>query len=59
MNFDFRRFMVIVAVAFLALSIWNNPAGTAQSFSSFLGDVGGWFEDALDKGEEFFRNLVA
>lgn len=49
---------MFVALAFLALSVWNNPGGTAASFSSFLGDVGGWVEDAIDKGTEFFRGLV-
>jgi hypothetical protein len=58
LKLDLRKSLMIVAIAFLALSVWNNPGGTAQSFSSFLGDVGGWVEDAIDKGTEFFRGLV-
>lgn len=58
MKIDAKKGLMFVAIAFLALSVWNNPGGTAQSFSSFLGDVGGWVEDAIDKGTEFFRGLV-
>jgi hypothetical protein len=57
LKLDAKKVLIYVAIAFLALSVWNNPGGTAASFSSFLGDVGSWIEDAIDKGTEFFRGL--
>jgi hypothetical protein len=57
LKLDARKALVYVALAFLLLSVWNNPGGTAASFGDFLGDVGSWIEDAIDKGTEFFRGL--
>jgi hypothetical protein len=54
---DAKKAVVLIAVAFLAMSIWNNPSGTAENFGNFMGDVGGWVEDLLDKGREFFEGL--
>lgn len=55
---DWRRAFLIIAALFLVLSIWNNPTGTASAFGDFLGNVGSWVEDALDKGTEFVRGLT-
>jgi hypothetical protein len=55
---DWKRAFMIVAAAFLVLSIWNNPEGTANAFGDFLGDVGSFLEDAIDKFTEFFRGLT-
>ena len=55
---DAKKAVIIVGMAFLALSVWNNPSGTAENFSTFLGDVGGFLEDFIDKATEFFRGLV-
>jgi hypothetical protein len=55
---DAKKAVILVAMAFLAMSIWNNPAGTAENFSAFLSDVGGFLEDFWDKATEFFRGLV-
>jgi hypothetical protein len=56
---DFKRAFMIVAAAFLILSIWHNPTGTATAFADFLGNVGNFLEDAIDKFTEFFRGLTA
>jgi len=56
---DLKRAFMIVAAAFLILSIWNNPTGTATAFADFLGMVGSFLEDAIDKFTEFFRGLTA
>jgi hypothetical protein len=54
---DSKKAIILVAMAFLAMSIWNNPAGTAENFSNFLGDVGSWVEDFIEKAQEFFEGL--
>jgi hypothetical protein len=56
---DLRRTFMIVAAAFLILSMWHNPSGTATAFADFLGNVGSFLEDAIDKFTEFFRGLTA
>jgi hypothetical protein len=56
---DWKKALAFVAVAFLILSVWNNPTGTAQAFADFLGSVGNFLQDAIDKFTEFFRGLTA
>jgi hypothetical protein len=56
---DWKKAFGIIAAAFLVLSMWHNPSGTANAFSDFLGNVGGFLEDAIDKFTEFFRSLTA
>jgi hypothetical protein len=56
---DIKRVFLLVAAAFLILSLWNNPTATATAFADFLGNVGSFLEDAIDKFTEFFRGLTA
>jgi len=56
---DWKKAFAFVAVAFLILSVWNNPTGTAQAFADFLGSVGSFLQDAINKFTEFFRGLTA
>ena len=56
---DWKRFFMLTAVAFVLVSIWQNPTGTANAFGDFLGEVGSFLEDAIDKFSEFFRGLTA
>jgi hypothetical protein len=55
---SWQRAFLLIAALFLILSIWNNPTGTANAFGDFLGNVGTWLEDALDKSTEFIRGLT-
>ena len=59
LTMDIKRVFMIVAAAFLVLSMWHNPSGTATAFADFLGNVGSFLEDAIDKFTEFFRGLTA
>ncbi|HEX6239090.1 MAG TPA: hypothetical protein VFZ68_17965 [Acidimicrobiales bacterium] len=56
---DIKKVVTIVAVAFVALSIWHNPSGTAASFSDFLSNVSDFAQDLADRIVEFFRGLTA
>ncbi|MFP3901813.1 MAG: hypothetical protein ACLFXM_13240 [Acidimicrobiia bacterium] len=56
---DIKKVVTIVAVAFVALSIWHNPSGTAASFSDFLSNVSDFAQDLVDRIVEFFRGLTA
>jgi hypothetical protein len=55
---SWTRALLFIAGLFLLVSIWQNPSGTADAFGDFLGSVGSWLEDALDKGTEFVRGLT-
>jgi hypothetical protein len=55
---SWTRALLFIAALFLLVSIWQNPSGTANAFGDFLGTVGTWLEDALDKGTEFVRGLT-
>lgn len=55
---DIKKAFMVTAAAFLVLSMWHNPTGTANAFGDFLGNVGGFLEDAIDKFTEFFRGLT-
>ena len=55
---DIKKVGTGMIVAFIVLSIWNDPSGTAALFSDFLGDATSFAEDALDKTIEFFRGLT-
>jgi len=56
---DAKKFFMVTAAAFVIVSLWHNPTGTANAFSDFLGEVGSFLEDAIDKFSEFFRSLTA
>lgn len=58
-SMDAKKAFMVTAAAFLILSMWHNPTGTANAFADFLGNVGGFLEDAIDKFTEFFRSLTA
>jgi hypothetical protein len=52
------RALLWIAALFVLVAIWQNPSGTANAFGDFLGTVGSWLEDALDRGTEFVRGLT-
>jgi hypothetical protein len=55
---DVKRIAVILLVAFVALSLWTDPAGTADVFGSFFSTVGDFLANVVDKGATFFRSLI-
>lgn len=52
-----KRLGTTVFLVFLAISFWGNPSGSAQVFTDFLGDVGGFFSTIIDKTAEFVGSL--
>ena len=53
-----KQGLIYLALAFVIMSIWNDPSSSSDSMGSFLGDTGDFFSHALDKGAEFFGDLV-
>jgi hypothetical protein len=52
------RALLWIAALFVLVAIWQNPSGTANAFGDFLGTVGTWLEDALDKTVTFVQGLT-
>ena len=53
-----RRIAIIVVVAFFLISFWQDPEGSADTFTGFVGDVGSFFSAVIDKGATFVQGLV-
>lgn len=53
-----KKLTATVVVLFLVISFWSDPSGSAQSFSDFIGDVGGFFSTVIDKSAAFVRSLL-
>jgi hypothetical protein len=53
-----KKLAVTVLVIFLLISFWSNPAGSADAFGDFVGNVGGFFSSVIDKGAQFVKALA-
>jgi hypothetical protein len=53
-----RRIVIIVVIAFFLISFWQDPEGSADTFTGFVGDVGSFFSAVIDKGATFFKSLT-
>jgi len=58
MNLDtIKKLLVYLALTFVVVSVWRDPAGSADAAGAFLGSVGGFFSDAVAKGGKFLKGL--
>jgi hypothetical protein len=53
-----RKLITLVVALFLLVSFWSDPAGSAAAFHGFVGSVGGFFSDVIDKAVTFVRGLT-
>ena len=53
-----RRTIIVVVVAFFLISFWQDPAGSADNVTGFVGSVGDFFSAVIDKGATFVRSLT-
>lgn len=54
-----RKVIVTVAALFFLISFWQDPAGSADTFTGFVGSVGSFFSTVIDKGAAFVKGLVS
>jgi hypothetical protein len=47
-----------LTIAFVILFIWNSPDTAAAQIGDFLGAVGSFFMDLIDKIAQFFSGLT-
>jgi hypothetical protein len=52
------RIAFYLLVAFLVIRLWQDPAGAADSTVNFIGSIGSFFADAVDKLSAFVQGLA-
>lgn len=55
---DLKKLMIYLVVAFVIVSIWKDPPGSAKIAGDFLGSVGNFFVALIDKGSSFIKGLT-
>ena len=59
MNLDtVKKILVYLSLAFVIVSVWSDPSGSAEAAGNFLHSVGGFFSAAIDKGSAFLKGLA-
>lgn len=51
------KIFLYLFVAFLVIRLWQDPTGSADATVNFVGSIGSFFSDAIDKLSEFVRGL--
>lgn len=57
-NGTIKKLLIYLLIAFLVVSIWQDPEGAAQTFGDFLGSVGNFFSEVIDRTATFIENLA-
>lgn len=57
-NATLRKAVIYLSSAFVVVSIWRDPAGSADAAGNFLGSVGNFFSTVIDKTSTFLRGLA-
>jgi hypothetical protein len=58
LKLTWANLFIWLTIAFVILFIWNAPDTAATAIGDFLGDVGSFFLDVVDKLAEFFSGLT-
>lgn len=59
MNTDnVKKLLIYLSVAFVVVSVWRDPSGSADAAGSFLSSVGSFFGAVIDKGAAFLKGLT-
>jgi hypothetical protein len=51
------RVAFYLLIAFLAVRLWQDPSGSADATANFVGSIGTFFSDAIDKISVFIQSL--
>ncbi len=51
------RVAFYLVVAFMIIRLWQDPAGAADATVNFIGSIGSFFADAVNKLSVFVRGL--
>lgn len=55
---NIKQIVLYLVIAFVVVSIWKDPSGSASRAGDFLGNVGNFFVDLIDKGSSFIKGLT-
>ena len=55
---DLKKLLIYLVIAFVIVSIWKDPSGSAKTAGGFLGNVGNFFVALIDKGSSFIKGLT-
>ena len=53
-----KKILVYLALTFVVVSVWHDPAGSASVAGEFLHSVGGFFSALIGKGSKFLKGLA-
>jgi hypothetical protein len=51
------RVVFYLLVAFMVIRLWQDPTGSADATVNFIGSIGSFFSDAVDKLSQFVKGL--
>lgn len=57
MKINVKKLLLWLVIAFLVVSIYNNPEDSGDSVGMFLGDVGSFLSTAVDRAAAFIGGL--
>ena len=57
MKLNVKQILIYLTIAFVIVTIWNSPTTTGNSVGDFLGAVGSWLADVVDRGASFLQGL--
>lgn len=56
-NDTLKKILLYLVIAFIVVSIWQNPESAANAAGDFLGSVGNFFSELIDRTATFIENL--
>ena len=58
MKLDLKKMFIYLVIAFVVVSIWKDPSGSATTAGGYLGNVGHFLVAIIDKGSAFIKGLT-
>jgi hypothetical protein len=55
---DLKKLLLYLVIAFVIVSIWKDPSGSAKTAGTYLGNVGDFLVALIDKGSSFIKGLT-
>ena len=55
---NLKQILIYLVIAFVVVSVWKDPSGSASTAGRFLGNVGNFFVALIDKGSSFIKGLT-
>ena len=53
-----KKVLIGLVVAFVVLTVWNDPHGAGEQTGDFVSNAGSFVSDAFDKANEFSKSIA-